>query len=75
MTNHLESFNSQIKHHYFGAYQHSGQLPHIDVWIVILITKVIPAFFPRTQSQRSQSRVHPRHATRAIMQPQLVNYD
>ncbi|KAG1746910.1 hypothetical protein EDB19DRAFT_1826291 [Suillus lakei] len=54
-TNHLESFNSQIKHCYFGAYQHSGQLPCIDVWIIILITKVIPAFFQELEVKEAKA--------------------
>jgi hypothetical protein len=54
-TNHLESFNSRIKHRYFGAYQHSGRLPRIDVWIVILITKVIPAFFQELEVKEAKA--------------------
>ena len=39
-TNHLESFNHRIKSRYFASYQHSGRLPCIDVWVLVLITKV-----------------------------------
>ena len=39
-TNHLESFNHRIKSRYFASYQHSGRLPRIDVWVLVLITKV-----------------------------------
>jgi len=40
-TNHLESFNHCIKSCYFASYQHSGRLPRIDVWVLVLITKVL----------------------------------
>ena len=40
-TNHLESFNHHIKSCYFASYQHSRWLPHIDVWVLILIMKVL----------------------------------
>ncbi|KAG1783665.1 hypothetical protein EV702DRAFT_1040200 [Suillus placidus] len=55
-TNHLESFNGRIKHHYFHAYQHSGQLPHLDVWILTLILKVIPAFFQELAVKEVQTQ-------------------
>lgn len=48
-TNHLESFNHHIKSCYFASYQHSGQLPYIDVWVLVLITKVFSfllSFYP-----------------------------
>jgi hypothetical protein len=44
-TNHLESFNGRIKNKFFAQYQHGGRLPRIDVWILVLIMKVIPTFF------------------------------
>lgn len=43
-TNHLESFNHHIKSKYFALYQHSGRLPCIDVWVIVLITKVYILF-------------------------------
>ncbi|KAJ6471152.1 hypothetical protein C8R47DRAFT_1297986, partial [Mycena vitilis] len=44
-TNHLESFNGRIKGTYFAPHIHSGKLPRIDLWILLLITAVLPTFF------------------------------
>ncbi|KAJ7938246.1 hypothetical protein B0H13DRAFT_1550355, partial [Mycena leptocephala] len=44
-TNHLESFNGHIKGCYFLPYIHSGHLPRIDYWVLLLITEVLPRFF------------------------------
>ncbi|KAI0747612.1 hypothetical protein C8Q80DRAFT_1104039, partial [Daedaleopsis nitida] len=44
-TNHLESHNGHIKNDYFAQHQHGGQLPRADVWIIALVTEVIPDFF------------------------------
>ena len=44
-NNHLESFNGRIKGKYCKPYQHSGCLPHIDIWILLLVTVVMPDFF------------------------------
>ncbi|KAF8168414.1 hypothetical protein B0H34DRAFT_779746 [Crassisporium funariophilum] len=38
-TNALESFNGRIKGAYYKPYQHSGRLPQINVWILLLVTK------------------------------------
>ncbi|KAI0753280.1 hypothetical protein C8Q80DRAFT_1342533 [Daedaleopsis nitida] len=46
-TNHLESHNGHIKNDYFAQHQHGGQLPRADVWIIALVTEVIPDFFFR----------------------------
>ncbi|KAG1743911.1 hypothetical protein EDB19DRAFT_1927409 [Suillus lakei] len=63
-TNHLESFNGRIKHRYFRAYQHSGRLPRLDVWILTLILKVIPAFLQELtiKEVRTQYFLDMRHA-------------
>ena len=44
-TNHLESFNGQIKQKYFEVYQHSGHLPRFDIWVLLMVTQVLPDFF------------------------------
>ncbi|KAG6373981.1 hypothetical protein JVT61DRAFT_4611 [Boletus reticuloceps] len=52
--NHLKSFNGRIKQWFFGPYQHSGRLPHIDVWIFTLIVKVIPTFFQELHARTAK---------------------
>ncbi|KAJ7149105.1 hypothetical protein C8R46DRAFT_916478, partial [Mycena filopes] len=44
-TNPLESFNGRLKGVYFAPYMHSGRLPRIDYWILMIVTKVLPEFF------------------------------
>ncbi|KAM6494944.1 hypothetical protein JOM56_009567, partial [Amanita muscaria] len=44
-TNHLESFNGRIKHKYFASYQHSGRLPRLDMWVLLIGTRVTTDFF------------------------------
>ena len=44
-NNHLESFNGRIKLKYFEMYMHGGRLPCIDLWVLLIVTKVIPDFF------------------------------
>ncbi|PBK66581.1 hypothetical protein ARMSODRAFT_1005992 [Armillaria solidipes] len=44
-TNPLESFNGCIKGKYFAPYMHGGRLPRIDMWILLIITHVMPDFF------------------------------
>ncbi|KAJ7838337.1 hypothetical protein B0H13DRAFT_1650852, partial [Mycena leptocephala] len=53
-TNPLESFNGRIKGVYFAPYMHSGRLPRIDNWILIMITRVLPEFFERWAERREQ---------------------
>ncbi len=43
--NPLESFNGHIKGKYFAPYMHSGRLPRVDMWILLIITQVMPDFF------------------------------
>jgi hypothetical protein len=54
MTNHLESFNHQIKHKYFTPYYHSGRLPRIDAWVYTLVVKVLPAFFVQREERTTK---------------------
>jgi hypothetical protein len=51
-TNHLESFNGRVKAKYFEAYQHSGHLPQLDVWVMIMTTWVIVDFFKEYDERR-----------------------
>ncbi|KAK7050167.1 hypothetical protein R3P38DRAFT_3306410 [Favolaschia claudopus] len=51
-TNALESFNGRLKGVYFAQYQHSGRLPRIDVWVLTMITKVIPDFLDSWAEKR-----------------------
>jgi hypothetical protein len=50
-TNHIESFNGRIKGKYFAAYRRSGRLPRIDMWILTVVTKVLPSFFEKCQDK------------------------
>lgn len=53
-NNHLESFNGRIKHSLISGYMNSsGRLPRIDVWFLVLITKVLPAFFEKLREQKN----------------------
>jgi hypothetical protein len=55
-TNHVESFNGRIKGKFFSAYNsQSGRLPRIDVWVLTLVTKALPAFF---QSLKDKSTLN-----------------
>jgi len=51
-TNPLESFNGRIKGKYYKPYQHSGRLPRIDVWILLLVTAVMPDFFKERENKK-----------------------
>ena len=51
-TNHLESFNGRIKQKYFTAYQRSGRLPRLDVWVMIMVTQVMVDFFNEYDERR-----------------------
>jgi hypothetical protein len=65
-NNHLESFNGRIKGKYYRPYQHSGRLPRIDVWILLLVTKVMLDFF-REQQERQALTDH--YANLCILAP------
>ena len=53
-NNHLESFNGHIKLKYFKMYMHSGWLPRIDLWVLLVITRVIPDFFCERADRQAQ---------------------
>ena len=53
-NNHLESFNGHIKLKYFDMYMHSRWLPHIDLWVLLVITQVIPDFFRECADHQAQ---------------------
>ena len=44
-NNFLESYNGHIKGKFFASYQHGSCLPHLDVWVLLIITIVMPCFF------------------------------
>jgi hypothetical protein len=50
-TNHLKSWNGHLKKKWYMAYHHSGQLPHIDTWVLIMITNVMPEFFKEVEEE------------------------
>lgn len=52
-NNHLEVHNSHLKHGYFVHHQHGGQLPRVDVWVLVLVTEVVPDFFFRRDNERA----------------------
>jgi hypothetical protein len=52
-SNHVESFNGRIKGKYFIAYLRSGRLPRIDMWILTIITKVMPSFFQNQKDKQT----------------------
>ncbi|KAF6743783.1 hypothetical protein DFP72DRAFT_827164 [Ephemerocybe angulata] len=53
-TNHLESFNGRLKNKFFRGYEHSGRLPRIDLWVLVLVTRVLPQFFDEWLDRRHQ---------------------
>ncbi|KAF8119572.1 hypothetical protein EV363DRAFT_1461654 [Boletus edulis] len=61
-TNHLEPFNGHLKNKFSGPYHHSGRLPHLDVWVVILLTCVLPDFFDRRDDRMKRDEYQ--HAMR-----------
>lgn len=52
-NNHLESFNGRIKGKYYKPYQHSGRLPRIDTWILLIVTAVMPDFFKEREEKQA----------------------
>lgn len=74
-TNHLESFNGRIKGRYFEPYMHSGRLPRIDLWVLILITDALPNFFAewaeaRTRADYYKAMQHaPQFTSKSPVQP------
>ncbi|KAJ7656078.1 hypothetical protein DFH06DRAFT_1328908 [Mycena polygramma] len=57
-TNHLESFNGHIKNDYFEPYTHSGCLPRMDIWVLVLIVKVMPNFFMQWAEKRERKEYY-----------------
>jgi hypothetical protein len=53
-NNHLESFNGRIKNKYFEGYTHAGRLPCLDLWVLIIITNVMPGFFQELRDRKAQ---------------------
>ncbi|KAJ7587699.1 hypothetical protein C8J56DRAFT_890599 [Mycena floridula] len=50
-TNALESFNARVKDVYIVAYHHGGHLPRLDLWVLTIITLVMPKFFDDLREQ------------------------
>ncbi|PCH36080.1 hypothetical protein WOLCODRAFT_33646, partial [Wolfiporia cocos MD-104 SS10] len=57
-TNPLESFQGRLKNNYFGSYLRSGRLPRLDLWIIILVTKVLPEFFQTRKERRARGEYY-----------------
>lgn len=53
-NNHLESFNCRIKNKYFEAYSHAGRLPRLDLWVLIITTKIMPGFFQELRDRKDR---------------------
>ncbi|KAG2145254.1 hypothetical protein DEU56DRAFT_934815 [Suillus clintonianus] len=51
-NNHLESFNCRLKKKFFAHYMHSGRLPHVDYWVLLMITRVIPDFLTAREDRQ-----------------------
>ncbi|KIJ16187.1 hypothetical protein PAXINDRAFT_11227 [Paxillus involutus ATCC 200175] len=73
-TNHLESFNGCLKQKFFGPYYHNGRLPRLDLWVMILITQVLPDFFNRRDNQCVLAEYHA-VMRQGIFGPQHLNED
>ena len=63
-TNPLESFNGRIKGKYYKPYQHSGRLPRIDMWILLLVTTVMPDFF---KEQKGKKEMQDFYASKRVL--------
>ncbi|KAJ7156431.1 hypothetical protein C8R43DRAFT_883829 [Mycena crocata] len=53
-TNHLESFNGRLKGKFFAHHMHSGRLPRVDHWVLILLTEALPTFFAEWAETRQR---------------------
>jgi len=71
-TNPLESFNGRIKGKYYKPYQHSGRLPRIDVWVLLLVTAVIPDFF---KERHGKQELNDYYQSMRIIKPQNLPSD
>jgi hypothetical protein len=72
-NNHLESFNGRAKKKYLAAYEHSGRLPRLDAWIMIILTRVMVDFFDEYDERRMLSEYYElmRYAPRSPRSPTL----
>ncbi|KAM6503401.1 hypothetical protein JOM56_000344 [Amanita muscaria] len=57
-NNHLESFNGRIKNKYFEGYTHAGRLPRLDLWVLVIITNVMPGFFQELRDREAQRKYY-----------------
>ncbi|KAF9469145.1 hypothetical protein BDZ94DRAFT_1303652 [Collybia nuda] len=57
-NNHLKSFNGRIKNKYFEPYKHTGRLPRLDLWVLLIITKVIPNYFEQLWDHQAQHQYY-----------------
>ncbi|TFY75791.1 hypothetical protein EWM64_g8220 [Hericium alpestre] len=44
-TNHVEYFNHLLKGPLFSVFEKGGRRPRLDVWVLTLLTEVLPRFF------------------------------
>ncbi|KAF8591728.1 hypothetical protein K439DRAFT_1611009 [Ramaria rubella] len=52
-TNHLEAFNSLLKHKYISQLQHAGKRLCLDVFVYMLIMHIVPDMFSVRRTQES----------------------
>ncbi|KAJ6557769.1 hypothetical protein B0H19DRAFT_945764 [Mycena capillaripes] len=52
-NNHLKSFNGRIKGKFFAHHMRGSRLPHLDYWVLIFITEVLPVFFAEWAEKRA----------------------
>ncbi|KAL0564510.1 hypothetical protein V5O48_017535 [Marasmius crinis-equi] len=52
-TNHLESFNGVLKRKYLSQWQKGGRRLRLDVLLMLLVTKILPAIFRQRQMERA----------------------
>ncbi|KAG6876272.1 hypothetical protein C0992_000235 [Termitomyces sp. T32_za158] len=74
-NNHLKSFNGRINKKYFSIYEHTGHLPCLDLWVSLLITRVLPDFFAQLKARKAEEEY--RHRMRQIesMIYDMVEYE
>jgi hypothetical protein len=53
-TNTLESFNGRVKNEYLEPYMHGGKLPRIDIWMLLVVTKIIPNYYSKLSAVSEQ---------------------
>ncbi|KAJ7188449.1 hypothetical protein C8R46DRAFT_879117, partial [Mycena filopes] len=57
-TNHLEGFNGRLKGKFLTQHLKSGRLPRVDLWILLLITEVLPTFFAEWTEKRQRNKYY-----------------